>query len=65
MPALIETLEAERQALFEMLASPEFYRQEDSRVAGTKARLGELEKEIAESYARWEFLESILNSQPA
>ena len=39
--------------------------QEGSRIPGTKARLGEPEKEITESYDRWELLESILNSQPA
>ncbi len=65
LPVLIESLEAERNRLFEMLASPEFYQQEGSRVSETKNRLGELEKEVTESYARWEFLESILNSQPA
>jgi ATP-binding cassette subfamily F protein uup len=65
LPVLIESLEAERDRLFGMLASPEFYRQEGSRIPGTKARLGELEKEITESYDRWELLESIINSQPA
>lgn len=64
LPALIESLEAERYELFEMLASPEFYQQEPGRISETKARLGNLEKEIAESYTRWELLESILNSQP-
>ncbi len=65
LPLLIESLEAERDELFGILANPEFYRQEGSRIPGTKARLGELEKEITESYTRWELLESILNSQPA
>jgi ATP-binding cassette subfamily F protein uup len=65
LPAIIESLEAERDGLFEMLASPEFYQEEGNRVSETKARLGELEKEIAESYSRWELLESILNAQPA
>ncbi len=65
LPGLIESLEAERGVLFGTLASPEFYRQEGSRIAETKARLGELEKEIAESYVRWDLLESIINSQPA
>ncbi len=60
LPALIESLETERDRLFEMLSDPEFYRQEESRVAETKARLGELEKEITQSYSRWEFLESIM-----
>jgi ATP-binding cassette subfamily F protein uup len=65
LPVLIESLEAERNALFEILASPEFYQQEGSRVSETKTRLRELEKEVTESYDRWELLESILNSQPA
>jgi ATP-binding cassette subfamily F protein uup len=65
LPVLIESLEAERDGLFGMLASPEFYRQEGSRIPETKARLGELEKEITASYDRWELLESIMRSQPA
>jgi ATP-binding cassette subfamily F protein uup len=65
LPALIESLEAVRDGLFEVLASPEFYQQEDSRISETKERLEELEKKITESYGRWEFLESIMNSQPA
>ncbi len=65
LPVLIESLEAERNRLFEILASPEFYQQEGSNVSEVKKSLGELEKEVTESYARWEFLESILNSQPA
>jgi ATP-binding cassette subfamily F protein uup len=65
LPLQIESLETERDGLFEMLASPEFYQEEGDRIAGTKERLAELEKEIAEFYERWEFLESIFNSQPA
>ena len=65
LPLLIESLEAERGGLLEMLASPEFYRTEANRISGIKVRLGELEKEITASYERWEFLESIMNSQPA
>ena len=65
LPALIESLEAERDSLFEMLASPEFYQQEGNRIAETKARLGELERQITDSYDRWEFLESIMRLQPS
>jgi len=61
LPGLIESTEAERDRLFEMLSDPELYRQEESRVAETKAGLGKLEKEITQSYGRWEFLESIRN----
>ncbi len=65
LPLLIESLEAERDGLLGMLASPEFYRQERSKIPETKARIGELEKEITEAYDRWELLESIMRSQPA
>ena len=65
LPALIESLDAERDELYKMLADPEFYRQEGRRVAETNARIRELDNEITEAYARWEFLESIFNSQPA
>ncbi|MBI4681802.1 MAG: ATP-binding cassette domain-containing protein [Nitrospirae bacterium] len=64
LPALIESLEAERDGLYEMLASPEFYRTEGNRIPETNARIGELDKEIADAYDRWELLESIFKSQP-
>ena len=64
LPALIESLEAERDRLYEMLTDPAFYRQEGSRVAEINAKIGKLEKEIPATYARWELLESIMNSQP-
>ena len=65
LPVLIESLEAERDGLFEMLANPEFYKQEGNRIPETKARLGDLETELTESYDRWELLESIMRLQPS
>jgi ATP-binding cassette subfamily F protein uup len=59
LPALIEALEAERERLFEILADPDFYRNDGSRVVETKTRIEEIEKEIAQTYERWELLESI------
>jgi len=59
LPALIESLEKERDELYAVLADPEFYRKEGSRIPETKARIGEAEAEIAAAYARWEVLESI------
>jgi len=64
LPALIESLEAERDRLYEMLADPEFYKREGSGIPEAKGRIGELEKQIAGAYDRWELLESIFNSQP-
>ncbi len=62
LPAFIESLEAERNGLYEILADPDFYRNESSRVPETKMRIVELEKEISEAYERWEFLEAILKT---
>ena len=59
LPALIETMEAERAGLYETLADPDFYRQDGSRIPAVKARMAELDKEIPAAYARWELLESI------
>jgi ATP-binding cassette subfamily F protein uup len=65
LPLKLEALETERDKLFELLASPELYQDEGGRVAETKTRLAELEKEIAASYEQWEFLEAIANPETA
>ncbi|MBI4843612.1 MAG: hypothetical protein HY809_04725 [Nitrospirae bacterium] len=62
LPALIESLEMERDGLYESLSNPEFYKQDGSRIPEIKTRIGELEIEITEAYKRWEVLEAILKS---
>jgi ATP-binding cassette subfamily F protein uup len=59
LPALIESMEAERTGLYETLADPDFYRQDGSRIPAVKARMVELDKEIPAAYERWELLEAI------
>jgi len=59
LPALIESLEAEHDGLYETLANPDFYKQDANKIPAAKSRTGELEKKIAEAYERWEFLEEI------
>jgi ATP-binding cassette subfamily F protein uup len=59
LPALIESLEAERSRIYETLADPDFYRQDGSRIPAAKARIEELDKEITEAYERWVLLEAI------
>lgn len=61
LPSLIESLESERARLYEILADPDFYRQDGSRIPAAKARMQELEKEITAGYQRWELLESLPN----
>jgi ATP-binding cassette subfamily F protein uup len=65
LPSLIESLEAERERLYESLADPDFYRRDGSRVPEARARVVEIEKEIAATFERWEFLESIRQSSVA
>jgi ABC transport system ATP-binding/permease protein len=59
LPALIESMEAERTGLYEILADPGFYKQDGSRIPAVKARMAELDKEIPAAYERWELLEAI------
>jgi len=62
LPALIESLETERNRLYESLSDPELYKQDGSRIPEIKTRIGELEEEIPEAYKRWEVLEAISKS---
>lgn len=60
LPKMIEDMEKEQQLLFEKLASPEFYQQEEGvEVKKAKQRLAELEKGLETAYNRWEELDSI------
>ena len=58
LPERIETLEAELEPIQARLADPAFYRQPDSDVAATQARLAELEEALQTAYSRWETLEA-------
>ncbi|MGD0282232.1 MAG: ATP-binding cassette domain-containing protein [Dissulfurispiraceae bacterium] len=59
LPGLIESLESERARLYEVLADPDFYRQDGSRIPAAKTKIQELEKEITTGYQRWELLDSL------
>jgi ATP-binding cassette subfamily F protein uup len=59
LPRLIETLEAEQQALTARMADPAFYQQESAEIAGAASRARELEEELTRAYQRWEELEQI------
>lgn len=58
LPARIEALEAEQQALHARLADPALYSTAPQEVAQCKARLAALETEIEGAMLRWEALES-------
>ena len=57
LPEQIEDLEAEQQELMAAMASQAFYQQDNQAIAEAANRLKELEKELAQAYARWEELE--------
>ncbi|HSA79117.1 MAG TPA: ATP-binding cassette domain-containing protein, partial [Nitrospirota bacterium] len=59
LPKRIEELETEQQQIIAVMADPAFYRESGNRVTETKARLEAVEKELVESYARWEALEAL------
>jgi ATP-binding cassette subfamily F protein uup len=58
LPALIESLEAEAAALQASMAEPGYYSRSRDVLAGDQARLVALEERLAESFARWEALET-------
>jgi ATP-binding cassette subfamily F protein uup len=59
LPGTIEKLEAEKQGLFDLMASPGFYATRGDEVARIRARLAEVEAEIHRAYARWMELETL------
>jgi ATP-binding cassette subfamily F protein uup len=59
LPAQLEALEAEQQALFDAMSAESFYQQEKGAITAAKQRLEDLEAAIAKVYARWETLEAL------
>jgi ATP-binding cassette subfamily F protein uup len=57
LPNRIETMESERQALFDTVSDPDFYKKQKDDIAAIRSRLQTLEREIALAYDRWEVLE--------
>ncbi|MEK7872012.1 MAG: ABC transporter ATP-binding protein, partial [Nitrospirota bacterium] len=61
MPNNIELLESEKKQIVQSLAEPAFYRNNGDKVSAAKARLKLLEMELAEMYARWEELQTLMD----
>ena len=51
-------LEGEQRALGGTIADPDFYKQPGSTIQTAIQRLDEIEREIADLYARWDALDS-------
>ena len=58
LPALIEAMESELDAIQQRLSDPDLYRDASSDIASLNAQLTTLQTRIAEAYARWDELES-------
>lgn len=63
LPALIESLESERDSLHKTLGDPDFYKREGQRIPELKTRIGEIEVELADAYEQWEVLDAIGRAQ--
>jgi ABC transport system ATP-binding/permease protein len=59
LPERIEALEAQLSELHEAMAAETFYRQPAGEIVKAKARLRELQNELAAAYRRWELLEAL------
>ena len=63
LPALIETLETERDNLAATLNSPEYYRDSANDPTLDTAHLSDLENHIRDAYDQWETLETLAAAQ--
>ena len=61
LPALIEKLETEMNALQARMSSPDFYRQPAEHIVAEQAKASQLQAELDAAYARWETLEHLQN----
>jgi len=59
LPAVIEQLEAERDRLFAVMSEPDFFKRGGDEMAKVQAEFEAAETKLAETYERWEFLESL------
>ena len=58
LPAEIEALEAEQQALVARMSDPQWHKSAAQQIRGDQLRIGEIEKLLAQKFARWEELEA-------
>ena len=59
LPGRIEELESGIRELHETMAEPSFYRKDREEITQVRARLENLERDLAAAYARWETLEQL------
>jgi len=59
IPAWIESLENEQKQLHDAMASPDYYKNPPQQITRHAERLEQLELDLADAYARWQFLEEL------
>jgi ATP-binding cassette subfamily F protein uup len=59
LPEAIERLETEQQELFQTTGDPALYKKDKAGIVATTGRIEELQRLLAEAYARWEQLEQL------
>lgn len=59
LPAKIEKIDHEMQALQQAMSDPDFYKQPQDKIITANAKLQELENALNQCYARWEELEAM------
>ena len=57
LPAKIEKMEADREALHTMMGNPGFYQQDSVTISTAVTKLASLDEQLATMFARWEELE--------
>lgn len=62
LPAIIEKLEMEQEALTAKMSEPDFYQQDADKVSQAQQALSELEAKMSDAFERWELLEDKANS---
>ncbi|MDX1353663.1 MAG: ATP-binding cassette domain-containing protein, partial [Thiomicrorhabdus sp.] len=60
LPDLLESLEAELEAINEQIAQPDFYQQDEEAVQATLKKLNDKESELEAAFERWEILEAMV-----
>jgi ATP-binding cassette subfamily F protein uup len=63
LPGQIESLETEKQVLFDLMASASFYATRGDEVTATRLRLAAIESGIHAAYARWLELEDLAGGE--
>jgi len=58
LPARIEALETEQRTLVAKIADPDFYKEPAGVIAAALARAEQIDRELIETYARWDELDS-------